>query len=376
MNQYPLSIIYNNIDYHKVKQFITEINKRKYEILNYDRNVLCFNDYKNSIYKNVIYSYPERKILSFMSPKTMSFRIFASRFNEINYDIHTNFEVTEFIFGKIINLFYDNRSKRWMLATKFQNAKKGYILKENSDYYKQFVTLLKGDANINNTVIIQYFQTNRTYNFKIKDDKLYLTSIYQIDNHKDISKIKHIPLFSYYNKLKLFDGIIYFPKRIEFKHYDEIVEKQNKTDELPYKYVITHISGMQTTIVTKDYEQIKRWNSVQENIQYMYLCLRYVNKHQEYVEHFYRFREMFHIMDILYTNFINLVHDAYTCYYITRSDHHKSNYMLWAHKIHKEVFIPSLKKKIVKINRETISNYFDKIKPREMLFILKMYEGY
>ena len=49
MNQYPLSIIYNNIDYHKVKQFITEINKRKYEILNYDRNVLCFNDYKNSI---------------------------------------------------------------------------------------------------------------------------------------------------------------------------------------------------------------------------------------------------------------------------------------------------------------------------------------
>ena len=121
--------IYNNIDYHKVKQFITEINKRKYEILNYDRNVLCFNDYKNSIYKNVIYSYPERKILSFMSPKTMSFRIFASRFNEINYDIHTNFEVTEFIFGKIINLFYDNRSKRWMLATKFQNAKKGIYIK-------------------------------------------------------------------------------------------------------------------------------------------------------------------------------------------------------------------------------------------------------
>ena len=65
-------------------------------------------------------------------------------------------------------------------------------------------------------------------------------------------------------------------EQIEFKNYVEILEKKDNTDGLPLKYVITHISGMQTNIISKDFEQMKRYNSVPENIQYLYLCLRFI----------------------------------------------------------------------------------------------------
>jgi hypothetical protein len=375
MNPYPLSIKYSDFDKYKVKRLITHINKENFEILNYDKKVLCYNDYKNSIYKNVVYSYPEKNLLSFMGQKTMSFKLFASKFSEINYDIHTNFEVTEFISGKVINLFFDNRVSKWCLVTKFQNAKKGYILKETNEIYKQFVFLLKGDVgqNLNSLFCLLHFHKNRTYNFKIRDNKLYLISIFHIEQFDYTFRIKNIQLSHYRKSLSHLDGIIYFPEQIQFKNYEEILEKKDNTDGLPLKYVITHISGMQTNVISKDFEQMKRYNSVPENIQYLYLCLRFIKKNQEYVQQFSRFKQMFSNMDMLYINFIYQVQNAYVSYYITKNDDHKNIYMNWAHKIHKEVFIPSLQKKKIKINRESISEYFSKIQPREMLHIMKMY---
>ena len=74
MNKYPILLDKNNIDKFKVKSTLINSNFKRYEILNYDKSVLCFNDRKNSIFKNAVFSYPEKNLLSFMGPKTMSFK--------------------------------------------------------------------------------------------------------------------------------------------------------------------------------------------------------------------------------------------------------------------------------------------------------------
>ena len=38
----------------------------------------------------------------------------------------------KFIEGDFINMFYDNRINKWLLVTKFQNTRKGYLLKPSS----------------------------------------------------------------------------------------------------------------------------------------------------------------------------------------------------------------------------------------------------
>ena len=377
MSLYPIFIKNNGFDKHKVRTTITEIKYKKYQILNYDKNVLCFNDFKNGIYKNVIYSYPELNVLSFMTPKKMSSKLFFNTFSLTltSGNFKQDFTVTEFIDGALINLFYDKRIKKWMLATKYQNAKKGFILKESHKVYREFIHLLRGNIinTLNNLPLIEYFEKNRSYNFKIHNNNIYLLNIFEIDNRKDVSKISYIPLKIYKKNLNTLNGVINFPKEYFFSTLEELME----TDTLEYfpnKYVITHRSGIQTSTYNTDFEQIKKYNMVPHNIQYLYLCLRRMKNEQMYCKYFPSFKDMFRNMDIIYKNFIDMVYLCYTDYYILRQLPYKKLYMNWAEKIHKDIYIPSLKNKNrIKINKQVIERYFEDLHPREISFIFESY---
>ncbi len=373
MNKYPYFLDIKNYDKFKIKSTYIHKNFKRYEMLNYDKSVLCFNDHKNSVFKNIIVSYPEKKVLSVMPPKTMNFNLFLSQFPSMKTNLISHYEVSEFIEGSIINLFFDDRLNKWLLVTKYPNTRKGYIMKEHSSLYKEFVKLMKGDENmnINKLQIIENFQKKRSYNFKIQNNILYIIEVFHVENLQNASVLTRLSRDHVTNELHDLNGIINLPKQFFFSNYYEFIEKVDNSNFFPNKFIITHISGYQTHFNTSDCEFINKYKSVNQNIQYLYLCFKKMNKQFNYTDLFPRFKSNFIQMETLFCDFINKVHQAYIHYYIKKDDDYKDVYLFWAHKIHKEIYIPSLKISKIKIHKEVIRNYFTSMHPRELLFVLQ-----
>ena len=79
-----------------------------YSILNYNKELL--NDHKEniSLYRSVIFSYPELELLSFSPPKMeLPNKFFSKETGEAK----SSYYVNEYIDGLLIHLFYDKQLK-------------------------------------------------------------------------------------------------------------------------------------------------------------------------------------------------------------------------------------------------------------------------
>ena len=85
----------------------------QYKILNY--HLICDNDDSLGLYRSIIVSHPENKIVCFSPPKSVT----LDHFKETNPDItNPDIFINEIIEGTMINLFYDSRIESWQIATK------------------------------------------------------------------------------------------------------------------------------------------------------------------------------------------------------------------------------------------------------------------
>ena len=95
----------------KIECKLTFYREFGYATHQYDMNMLCYDDKRNNIYKSVLYSYPENKLLSFAPPKSIPYKNFMEQHP---FDVYTNVE--EYIEGQRIQLFYDDRKKEWLTS--------------------------------------------------------------------------------------------------------------------------------------------------------------------------------------------------------------------------------------------------------------------
>ena len=85
-----------------------------YEIWNYDKNYFCYNeDVKTKNCRSVIFSEPEKKILSYSPGKALPPSVFCKK-----YSCNNNIYIDEYIDGTLIHLFYDDRIQSWEIASK------------------------------------------------------------------------------------------------------------------------------------------------------------------------------------------------------------------------------------------------------------------
>ena len=103
-----------NYNIFKIKTKYYNKNNVQYKILNYDSEMLCFDDYISSLYRSVIASFPENKILSFSPQKSLD----KDKFIEKYPNIDDSMIINEIIEGTMINLFYDSRIEKWEISTK------------------------------------------------------------------------------------------------------------------------------------------------------------------------------------------------------------------------------------------------------------------
>jgi hypothetical protein len=132
-------------------------------------------------------------------------------------------------------------------------------------------------------------------------------------------------------------------------------------------------TGERTKISSKKYDQVCISIKIPTNTQYLYFCLRRINKITEFIEFYPKYRKVFYKIRNEYEDFISFIHTLYMNIYVFKLDIINTDeyYKKWCKKIHEETFVPSISKIIpIKVTRKMVKEYFDKYEPRELLYII------
>jgi hypothetical protein len=90
---------------------------------------------------------------------------------------------------------------------------------------------------------------------------------------------------------------------------------------------------------------------------------------------------MFYAVEQKYEDFITIVHQCYINNYVKKykavdgATKYDTKYSSHIYLIHKEIYLPQLREKKrqgtrASVTRNMVSDYFDKMEPREMLYLL------
>ena len=133
-------------------------------------------------------------------------------------------------------------------------------------------------------------------------------------------------------------------------------------------------TGERTKIENKHYENLNTILKINPESQYQFLCLYRLGKEkmEEFLKNFPKLKRGFYLMRNLLEQFIKNVHLAYLSRYVYRDNKIiLDKYESHIRKIHHTIYLPLLDKKtIAKIRYRTVVEYFNKIEPRELLYIL------
>lgn len=382
-----------------------KVNSSKYNIyyvLNYDKQYVCFDDIDIGNYRSVIFSYLDRKLLCFSPPKSISDSIFFE-YNSLLQE--ETIIVSELIEGVMINLFYDKSINRWEIATKNSigcnywfygksNNEKNSDNGENKTFYNMFLDALRANdgQELNDLPILEYFSKSMSYTFilqhpnnkillPIEYPTLYLVAVYYI--HPSEAIYVSPIVYKNFSFIKDIEGIINHPKQYDIRKYNIDSHKKLKNlflieKEMIKGVVVTNINtGEHTTIKNQEYEYLKLSKSIAPNLQYHYFCLRRIGQIENYLKFCPSMKKTFNNIQNEYLNYVSNVQSAYMLVYVDKKCDTHDKYMTHIFKIHHDIYLASLRKSrktqigsIQKITCQTVLEYFDKMEPRELLFII------
>jgi hypothetical protein len=365
----------------------------KYTIMNYTKDFLCFDDYETSKYRSVIFSNPENKLLCFSPPKSIKYDIFMEKYPDIDETIFVN----EMVEGLMINLFYDERTQSWEIATKnaiggnYKHKTQNNIENENQLLFIElFLDALQCGSDIqplckrlNQNKVIEIFPKKYCYNFvlqhpknkiilNIENPKLYLVGVYEIVQNTAV-KIPP-PVFENWDIFLNIHGIIHFPKKIWENSYDKIIAKYCSvyTINIHPGIMITNLEdGERTKIMNPVYINRRKNNKKNPILQYQYLSLNRIDKTEDFLKYFPVCKKEFRKMKMEYLDFIYNIHTSYMLKYVEGSRTNISlKYLVHVNRIHHTIYLPSLSGKKQPITKDIVKKYVETMEPSEILFYL------
>lgn len=358
----------------KIQQHVTEYNGKIYNTLYYDEDMLCTDDMDTGMYRSTIIAIPERKLLAFAPPKTLS----MSKFKTL-YPTLDNVVMHEYIDGRMLQLFYDSRIDSWRITPLM--SKTDYIIPHIDE--QAFIIACQGNIQnpLNQLAMLEFFPKNYCYTFVIRNQYTFHSSLFLLAVHQlqDSNLILPIPQCEYqtWSIFANITGIVCFPKQCVIGNsYEELIKDTfyNYTAE---KWVLTNNqTGLQTTICTNEYNMMKRSAEINDLIKFQYLCLQRINKQTDYVKLYPSYKSNFYAMKQLYDWFIRTVHEMYIEYYINKAANNiPLKYKNDLANIHSQYYIKSLnRKKPMLITKHIIKKYFDKKDPHEIKAMINTYE--
>jgi len=367
--------VHTNIYHNRIYQYASIYNSKIYNTLYYDEEMLCMDDIEVGMYRSTIISIPERKILAFAPPKSLSWTKFKTLYPSLE-----NIVMYEYIDGRMLQLFYDDRIHSWVLSPIMSINEINIPIKIDEH---AFIIAAQGNIlhPINELAILENLPKNYSYTFAIRKQhtfhsSLYLLAVYQIH---EANMISYIPqnVFQHWSVFTNIDGVICFPKPYSIgDSYTDLIENICY-NYAPNKWVLTnHQTGLQTNISTNEYKLMKRSEELNDLTKYQYLCLQRSNRFDCYIKYYPSHKRKFYSIKQLYDWLIRTVHEMYINYYIKKTAIEiPLKYKNHIEQIHKMYYLKTLNGKNPRlINKDVIKQYFDKKGPYELQTILNTYE--
>jgi hypothetical protein len=180
---------------------------------------------------------------------------------------------------------------------------------------------------------------------KITEPKVYLVAVYEIKNNNTVKYIRPTE----YESWRIFqysNGVIHFPTSYMYKTYDDITNEFTsiQTDYNKLGVMLTNMeNGERSAIKNPTYDSIKTLRGNNPNLQYQYLCLKRIEKVEDFLLHFPQYKKIFFRFHRQYEDFITQLHQAYMSYYIKKEGKPISKrFFPMIHKLHHEVYLPSI----------------------------------
>ena len=372
------------------KLYITS-NNVQYKILNYDSDYLCYNiDEKIKLYRSVIFSMPEKELLSFTPQKTIEKKKFCDKFDIQNEDIYIN----EYIDGTLIHLFYDARINTWEIATKssidgnyklFNKTLKRKTIPTVREMFIEAIT--RNDyCNTNNfqtSPVFDIFSKNYCYTFvllhqenpiifPITQPKIYLTNVFDISSKN--GRVKNIPPTIFQNWGEFNGTTIMFPRSKRFKNWDMLQPERLihlSDNDNNCGYMATHFpTGQRCKFYNGHYKELLRMKTIKSQYLLQYLCLRRTNVLNDFLVKYPTNRNTFRLFKDHFIKFTEYLHTGYLMKYVWKLPTDTSNkYNQYIDQIHYELFIPNIKKN-EKITKKKVFEFLMKKHPGELLYVL------
>lgn len=361
---------------------------RKFTILNYINTELI--DVNSSKYRSIILN-ESGKIVSFAPPKSILFDSFKNKYSVEDESIIVN----EVIEGTMINLFYDQETSLWEIATKasiggnywyFRNQYpvcSKTMSKPEMTFRQMFLEALgmNDSDDLQNSTILKTLDQKYCYSFIIQHPMnhivhsiiaptVYLVAVYEISDNT----IFVIDPNEYETWTNIHNSSIRFPTRVKMS-YDDIISQKcspESTYDIPGVMFLNTVTGERACMENESYKKVRELRGNHPNLQFQYLSLRKTNKIRDFLIHFDQYTELFGKFEIQYDDFIKQVHNGYVSYYVKREGNNvPKQYFPLVYKIHHEVFIPSMVNgsKII-VKREVVADYVDKLDPKSLIYYL------
>ena len=390
---YTPDLVTYNSDKIKTKIYKPKNGTCEYKILNYDDQIVCDNDEELGLYRSIVLSPDDNKLLCFTPPKTMTIDHFKSQNPKITSDILVN----EIIEGTMISLFYDERISSWEIASKSAIGGNYWFYRTQYNQMKQnpvqptfrrmFLDALRAcdGQDINDLICLQDFSKEYCYNFVLQHPSnhivlnvlspvAYLVSVF----HLKEMVVTAIPATVYeeWDCFLCVRGLIEFPKRFEEECYYEAKLTYCSINS-PHNLVglmFTNVkNGMRAPLENSTYKEIKLLRGNNPNLQYQYLCLLRMGKVMDFLAFFPQYKQVFYRFYKDFQDFITNVHQSYISYYVRKSGQKISKkYFPLIYKLHHETFLPSLsegKEKII-MRRSEIGRRIGEMAPSEIIYYL------
>jgi hypothetical protein len=356
-------------DYVKVRQIsygLENSTKYNYTVYNLESEYIPNVNFKNRIYRSAIMS--GTKLLALAPSKSLSNDVFTQFCMDES-------QATEIIEGTMVNMFWDQNSECWEIATKkgiggnyyfFRNQYANGLDEPEQKTFRQmfldaFVPLnnLSFDKSYSYTFVLQH-PCNHIV-LTVDTPALYFVHSYKIDGENNTYTYVNPRAHPDYDDFVILG--VKFPNVFSSDVQTALSNPMN--DYRLVGYMVTdQASGFRTAYYNTKYLEVKCLRGNNPNLHYQYLMLRKIGKVSEFLRYFPMYRKHFNKFFEHFRLFSERIYKLYWEVHVKKTlqvfDLVDKHDRFFVEKLHYEVFLPRHKEDAkFFVNRKIVSEFLD-----------------